>query len=104
MWLRHVGTGKVAPIDWWPVPGGNILIHGETYEVLVGDERTAMDPTAEDPDARPRLRMNHHHPCQSNRGRAPAVQLTDADVAPWQQVAPDLDFARRAAGERPDED
>lgn len=101
MWLRHVGTGKVAPIDWWPVPGGNILIHGETYEVLVGDERTAMDPTAEDADAQPRLRMNHHHTCTSNRGRAPAP--TDADFAPWQREAP-LDAKQLAAGERPDED
>lgn len=104
MWLTHVGTGRRAPIDWWPVPGGNVLIHGETYEVLVGDERTAMDPTAEDPEAQPTLRVNHHMTCTSTRGRQPAVPLTDAEVAAWQAPAPDLDFARRAAGERPDED
>lgn len=99
MWLRHEGTGKVAPIDWDPVPGGNILIHGDTYEVLVGSERAACDPTELDPDAQPRLRVNHHMTCTSIRARA--TTPSESDYAPWRDR---VDVKSLAAGERPDDD
>jgi hypothetical protein len=103
MWLRHVTTGKVAPIDWYPAPGGNILIHGETYEVLVGSERDAMDPTSQDIDAQPKLRYNHQSTCTSARGRGTTdATPTAVQYAEWERPA--VDGKTLSTGEHPDDD
>lgn len=100
MWQRHEGTGKVAPIDWSPVPGGNILIHGDTYEVLVGSEREALDPTVLDENAVPTLRVNHWSTC--TRAPRSSGTPTDAQYADWRAHGPDIASLR--AGEKPDDD
>jgi hypothetical protein len=94
MWMRHVRTGKSAPIDWSPVPGGNILIHAvdDTYEVLAGSERAAGDPTVEDENATPTLRLNHWMTCSSTK--ADAIRKASAERRAVSTEA----FRDRAAG------
>ena len=36
---RHIGTGKPAPIEIQPSDDGNILVTGDTYEVVPAAER-----------------------------------------------------------------
>jgi hypothetical protein len=36
---RHIGTGKPAPIEAQPSDDGNILVTGDTYEVVKKEER-----------------------------------------------------------------
>lgn len=42
IWLKHVETGKPAPIDWLPHPKGNIVITPEAYRIVTGEERERM--------------------------------------------------------------
>lgn len=94
--MRHVRTGKSAPIDWAPVPGGNILIHAadDTYEVLAGSERAAVDSTELDPNAHPTLRVNHWMTCSSTKADAVRKAAAERRVA---SSAPEA-FRDRAAG------
>lgn len=76
MWLEHVETHKLAPIDHDPAPGGNVIVHrgakGEllgTYSVIGKDEGTLFDTTVANPDARPSLHLNHWATCNSPTAR-----------------------------------
>ena len=53
-WLRHVQTGKVAPIDTEPAPNGNVVVSRAD-----GQYRLA---TATDDEREPRY-LNHHVTC-----------------------------------------
>lgn len=71
MWLKHPKTGKLAPIDLHPVPGGNIAVdtkHG-TYTVISRDELTLFDTTRADEDANPNLHLNHYVTCSNVTAR-----------------------------------
>lgn len=72
-WLRHVHTGKMAPIDAEPDPAGNIVIHLDrgTYEQVSAEERERQ---------REWLHTNHFQSCPqakswANRG---SVRETEA--------------------------
>jgi hypothetical protein len=91
LWLTNTTTGKVAPIDPTPVPGGNIAIDRNTdgslvgtYSVLAGVDRDAADPTVEDYDAQPTLRLMHRLTCTSlpaaMRGLRPPDDVDDLPV------------------------
>jgi hypothetical protein len=71
LWLTNVTTGKVAPINHLPVPGGNVAVDRNadgtlvgTYTVLAGADRDAADSTTEDLDAQPTLRLMHRLTCE----------------------------------------
>lgn len=40
--VRHVVSGKPAPIEVRPSDDGNILVTGDTYEVVPREERTKV--------------------------------------------------------------
>lgn len=43
-WLKHAGTGKAAPIDAAPAPGGNCLLDraGGTYRLIAAPNRATF--------------------------------------------------------------
>lgn len=67
LWLRNTTTGKVAPIDAAPVPGGNVSVDLADcrYQVHGPLEQLQLDPTADAPDARPTLHLNHYATCSN---------------------------------------
>jgi len=72
LWLPNLASGRLAPINASPEPGGNVLLIGPPgnrlgYRVLGGDERDAADPTHADLDAQPLLHVNHWATCPSVR-------------------------------------
>lgn len=77
LWLAYAGenkakVGRLAPIDAEPAPGGNVEVDrpAGTYRVI-GDpaQRSLLDPTLADPDARPTLHLNHWTTCSSPTAR-----------------------------------
>lgn len=74
-WMPHVRTAKMAPIDWDPVPGGNIVpdFTAGTYSVLAGVDRDIADPTVLDEDANPTLFANHWSSCTSTHAHRPST-------------------------------
>lgn len=84
-WLAHPTTGKLAPIDVAPQPGGNIIVHRDTagrltgtYSVVVKAEQGLFDATISvDIDARPTLHLNHWATCESPTARRLARTRTE---------------------------
>ena len=72
-WLRHVHTGKMAPIDAVPNPAGNIVIHLDrgTYENVPKDEREAQ---------RDGLHTNHFQTCPEAKtwAKRGSIRATEA--------------------------
>lgn len=44
IWLKHATSGKAAPIDAAPAPGGNCLIHAPagTYRIIGAKDRATF--------------------------------------------------------------
>lgn len=90
MWLESSATGKLAPIDTDPVPGGNVLVHRDTagrvlgtYSVIGAEERGLFDATeAVDADARPTLHLNHWATCTSPTARRLARERSRGKTGP----------------------
>ena len=63
-WLRHVHTGKMAPIDAVPDAAGNVVIHLDrgTYENVPAGDREAHR------DGDRRLHTNHFQTCPQSDG------------------------------------
>jgi hypothetical protein len=61
LWLTHVGTGRMAPIDADPSPKGNIAIDLERgqYTVLSGEQLEEVRGRGEE------LRVNHFYTCEN---------------------------------------
>ncbi len=67
---RHIRTGKLAPIEVQPSDDGNILITGDTYEILsVEDRQKARDRGFV-------LRKNHFATCEFARSFSKQEQAT----------------------------
>lgn len=65
-WLKYPSTGKLAPIDLAPAPGGNIVIDlaEGTYAIVPKDDLTLFDATkAAGDDAAATLHWNHWATC-----------------------------------------
>lgn len=73
VWLKHVRTGKPAPIDAVPNPAGNIVIHLDrgTYENVPADERDTQ---------RDWLHTNHFQTCASADFWKKRGSLRDTEV------------------------
>lgn len=70
--LRHPNTGKVAPIDEYPAPRGNIAINVRAGTYSVVTETAALfelDPSRVDDDANPTLHLNHWVTCTNATAR-----------------------------------
>lgn len=74
-WLKHVRTGKMAPIDAPPNPAGNIVIHLDhgTYENRPADEREAQADW---------LHTNHFQTCPSASGWKKRGSIRDTEAQP----------------------
>ena len=59
--VRHVATGKPAPIEIGPSDDGNILVTGDTYEVIAKEERSRVQERGFI------LRKNHFATCEFAR-------------------------------------
>lgn len=55
-WLKHADSGKAAPVDAVPAPGGNILINtpAGTYRVITAKDRATFAG---------QLHLNHFATC-----------------------------------------
>ncbi len=75
VWLKHVRTGKPAPIDAVPNAAGNIVIHLDrgTYENVPADEREAQ---------REWLHTNHFSTCPQSADWKKRGSIRDVEVRP----------------------
>lgn len=65
-WLRSPSTDRLAPIDAWPAPDGNIRVEGDTYVVVPPAELALFHGPAAD---RPSLHLNHWVTCTNATAR-----------------------------------
>lgn len=84
IWLKHPGTGKLAPIDLHPAPGGNIVVNraAGTYTVVVPNDLALFDVTKTDVDAQPNLHFNHWVTCTSPTARRLAAERSKGKTGP----------------------
>jgi hypothetical protein len=84
LWLRSTSTGKLAPIDAFPSPDGNVVVHADlgTYDVVKPEPEGLFAGDGAAAAIRPRLHLNHWVTCTNATARRLAKERQKGHTGP----------------------